>query len=78
MLKRVNVQQLSVLAAVALIAASVTAIATNRRASPQHDHACLAIGQGVCLSGTTEWVAQAAERSLYQSTITLAMAGDAF
>lgn len=68
----------SALTALALVAAgaSAAAVATDRPIVVV-THGCLSVGQGVCLSGTTEWVAAAAQVSVRSNTLMMAMAGDA-
>ena len=67
----------SALTALALVAAGASAAALAMDRPIVVTHACLSVGQGVCLSGTTDWVAAAAQRSMTSGTIMLAMAGDA-
>lgn len=59
--------------------AAVLAVPPQTRQSlARQNSSCLAIGEGVCFSGTTEWVAQAAAKVAVQSRVMLAMSGDAF
>lgn len=74
MSKRFHFSVLAV-AAIAGISTAGIAMQTRERA---HSHACLAIAQGVCFSGTMEWVAKAAEATPSRDIIMLAMVGDAF
>ena len=67
----------SVLTALALMAAGASAAAVAMDRPIVVTHACLFVGQGVCLSGTTDWVAAAAQHSMMSNTLMLAMAGDA-
>jgi hypothetical protein len=66
-------------AALTIAGASAAAVALETPPPPLPvDHACLAIGSGVCFSGTTAWVARAAETETRPYAVMLAMAGDAF
>ena len=67
----------SALTALALVAAGASAAAVAMDRPIVVTHGCLSVGQGVCLSGTTEWVAAAAQKSDRSNTLLLAMAGDA-
>lgn len=58
------------------IAASAAMV--TRQIGMHQSSSCLAIAEQVCLSGTTEWVAQAAAKSAAHGNTMLAMAGDAF
>ena len=72
-----NRKQSIVLAVVALGGISAAAVAFKQPApAAPRDVACLAIGTGVCLSGTVTWVAHAAESSQRPAAIMIAMAGD--
>jgi len=63
------------LAIVALASASAAAWATRPVAS--EGHACLAVGQNVCFSGSTDWVARAAGSQLMQQGKMETMVADA-
>jgi hypothetical protein len=73
-----NRVQSIILAAVALGGISTAAVAWKHPAPVSQEVACLAIGQGVCLSGTVSWVAHAAAQSQRPQTVMIAMAGDAY
>ncbi len=57
--------------------AGVTLVHLSQATPARQVHACLAIGHDVCFSGTTEWVAKAAESLPRQPRIMIAMAGQA-
>ena len=72
----INRMQAIVLAVAALGGISAAAVALEHPAAASQDIACLAIGTGVCLSGTVNWVAHAAEISQRPANVMVAMAGD--
>lgn len=67
-----------ILAAMALGGISTAAVALKHPVPVAQEVACLAIGPGVCLSGTVSWVAHAAAQSQRPQTVMLAMAGDVY
>ena len=68
--------QLTLLAAIGIAAVSA-AVAIERPRAVQITRGCLVIGEGVCLSGTAAWVADASVAA-HQQGIMLAMAGDEY
>ncbi len=53
-------ERVALLSALAIAGASATALAVRTPPLPQP--ACFAVASNVCFSGTTEWVARAAEQ----------------
>lgn len=66
----------SLLATVVIVSVS-TAVAMKAPRVLPPGHACLAVGEGVCFSGSTQWVAQAAETLSLQQTEMKVMIADA-
>ncbi len=60
-----------------LMGVAASAVALTYHGEIHQTTSCLAIAEGVCLSGSTEWVAQAAAKSAAQGKTMLAMSGDA-
>jgi hypothetical protein len=67
----------SVFASAILTCAGIVAFAGAGPLHASKTYACLAVGQGVCLSGTTEWVAEKAAAAPRPYQIALAMDADA-
>ena len=61
-----------------LVGVAASAVAVTRETETHQTASCLAIAEGVCLSGSTEWVAQAAAKSALRRNTMIAMSGDAF
>ncbi len=59
----------------AAVLGGVIAFNLSWPAAHQQTYACLAIGEGVCFSGTTEWVALSAEIVPPRQGLMIAMAG---
>jgi len=56
--------------------ATTTVVMATPPAAPEKP-ACLAVGAGVCFSGSTTWVAQAAAIVERENEVRFAMSGDA-
>jgi hypothetical protein len=78
MATHVQIRIRSLVIGVLLVGAAASAAALARHTEIHQTAAYLAIADGVCLSGSTEWVAQAAAKSAARGTTMLAMSGDAF
>jgi hypothetical protein len=78
MATHVQIRIRSLVIGVLLVSAAASAAVVTRHTEIRKGVACLAIADGVCLSGSTEWVAQAAAKSVARGNTMLAMSGDAF
>lgn len=67
----------SVLASAVLTSAGFIAFASAGPLHAPKTYACLAVGQGVCMSGTTEWVAEKAAAAPRPYQIAMAVNADA-
>ena len=61
----------------AIVVSVSTAVAMNAPRTPATGHACFAVTEGVCFSGPTKWVAQAAEKLARQQSEMKLMVADA-